>query len=290
MDGKLPRRGGRGRPVLTTGKTTKNTTVARELRRARKRLAAGDPLLALLDLDGTLADFVVDPKDVRMFPGVRAALRRLLRLPGARVVIVTGRDARKARAIVAVEGIEVSGLHGREYVDRGGKLRRIPVPAKARARLATLLKEARVLSAALPGSRVEDKTPGGVAFHTRGAPDAAAALRAERTFARSIRAAHSAGVEVMAGKRVIEARAAGVSKGTAVRALVAEEVSRGRAPVVLFAGDDLTDEDAHRALARTDAFTILVSRRPRPTAARTRVRELVHMRDLLEALGVSTRE
>ena len=253
-----------------------------------RRIAAGDPLLALLDLDGTLADFVVDPKDVRMFPGVRAVLRRLLRLPGARVVIVTGRDARKARAIVGLDGVEVSGLHGREFVDRAGRLRRIPVPAKARARLATLLKEARALSAALPGSRVEDKLPGGVAFHTRGAPDEGAALRAERTFARSIRAARASGIAPMAGKRVIEARVAGVSKGTAVRALVAEEVAKGRAPVVLFAGDDLTDEDAHRALAGTDAFTILVSRRPRPTAARTRVREIAKMRDLLEVLARPT--
>lgn len=280
MDGKLPRRGGRGRSALT-----KKTTVARELARARKRIAAGDPLLALLDLDGTLADFVVDPKDVRMFPGVRVALRRLLRLPGARVVIVTGREARKARVIVGVDGVEVSGLHGREFVDREGKLQRIPVPAKARARLGTLLKEARALSAALPGSRVESKLPGGVAFHTRGAPDAPAALRAERAFARRIRAARASGIAPMAGKRVIEARVAGVSKGTAVRALVADVVRKGRAPVVLFAGDDLTDEDAHRALAGTDAFTILVSRRPRPTAARTRVREIAHMRDLLDVLA-----
>lgn len=280
MDGKLPRRGGRGWRVLT-----KKTTVARELARARKRIAVGDPLLALLDLDGTLADFVVDPKDVRMHPGVREALRKLLRLPGARVVIVTGRDARKARAIVGVDGVEVSGLHGREFVDRAGKRRRIPVPAKARARLETLLKEARALAAALPGSRVEDKRPGGVAFHTRGAPDEAAALRAERAFTRSVRAARVAGIEPMAGKRVIEARVAGVSKGTAVRALVTEENRKGRAPVVLFAGDDLTDEDAHRALARTDAFTILVSRHPRPTAARTRVREIAQVRDLLVALA-----
>lgn len=280
MDGKLPRRGGRGRRVLTA-----KTTVARELARAKRRIAAGDPLLAMLDLDGTLADFVVDPKDVRMFPGMREILRRLLKLPGARVVIVTGRDARQARAIVGVDGIEVSGLHGREYVDRAGKLRREPIPARARTRLARLLKEARALAAGLPGSRVEDKKGGGVAFHTRGAPDAVAAARAEKIFVRSVRGARKDGIQPMLGKRVVEARVAGVSKGTAVRALVEGEKKKGRAPVVLFAGDDLTDEDAHRALAKTDAWTILVSAKPRPTAAKTRTARLSGMRDLLGALA-----
>lgn len=280
MDGKLPRRGGRGRRVLSA-----KTSVARELARAKRRIAAGDPLLALLDLDGTLADFVVDPVDVQVHAGVRPALRRMLRLPGARVVIVTGRDARQARDIVAVEGVEVSGLHGREFIDRAGRLRVIPIPSKARARLARLLKEARALSAGLLGSRVEDKKGGGVAFHTRGAPDADAAAAAEKAFVRSVRAARTDGIEPMLGKRVVEARVAGVSKGTAVRALVAEEKEKGRAPVVLFAGDDLTDEDAHRALAKTDAWTVLVSARPRATAAKTRVAKISQMRDLLEALA-----
>lgn len=250
MDGELRRRG--------------SARLKRAIERAGERIARGAPLLLMLDLDGTLTDFEVDPKDVSLPAATRKLLDRFVRA-GARVVIVTGRDAKSTAAIVRVPRLEIVGLHGRETL-RGKRLVRRPVARTTLAALGRLLAIARALAADLPGSRVEDKRPGGVAFHTRGAKQRDA-KKAEAVLARAIAREKKHGVEPMNGKRVVEARAAGCSKGTAVRSLL-EETADGA--VALFAGDDLTDEDAHRALAKTGALTVLVSKRPRPTHAKLR--------------------
>ncbi len=249
MDGKL-RRGGASRLKKAIG-------------RAGERIARGAPVVLLLDLDGTLADFKVDPRRVSLPASTRRTLSKFAKKH--RVVIVTGRSATQAAAIVGVPRVEVVGLHGREHL-RGRKLVRRPVAKKTRVALSRLLLVALSLSAPLAGSRVENKLPGGVAFHTRGSKPGAA-KRAEAAFLRAIERERKNGVEAMLGKRVVEARAAGCSKGTAVLAVLVE--TPGDA-VVLFAGDDRTDEDAHEALVAHHALTVLVAKRPRPTHAKLR--------------------
>lgn len=266
--------------------SSRQVPLAHALADAESRLAAGAPLLAMLDLDGTLADFKVDPRKVTVHRGTRPVLRRLAASPRARVVILTGRQAEEARRIVGVEGVEVVGMHGRERIGPDGKLRRRPIPKSAARALDRLFEEGRAFAAALPGSRLEDKRPGGVAFHTRGASDAGAAKRAEATFTRLVRKELPQGLEIVHGKRVVEARVAGRHKGDAARELAeAARKRRGQSPVILFAGDDVTDEDAHRSLQPFEALTILVAARPRPTAARTRVPDIDAMIAVLRRLA-----
>lgn len=252
--------------------------------RARARGAA---MLILLDLDGTLADFKVDPKKVSLYPGVRDALARLLETPRVRVKIVTGRRAPEAHAIVGLP-LDVIGLHGREMFS-AGRNRALRAPARARKALDALLVRGSEIAARHPGIRLEDKRPGGVALHTRGAP-AVTARRAEAEFREEIARVHGEGLELVTGKKLSEARVAGATKGTAAAALAERVVEAARRagrprPVILFAGDDVTDEDAHRALRRFRAITILVARRPRPSAARYRVPSIAAMKRVLERLA-----
>lgn len=213
---------------------------------------------------------------MKLFPGMRALLARLARR--ARVVILTGRVASEARRIARLP-VEVVGLHGREWMSKGGALRRRPVAPAARRALGRLLRIARELASGLPGSRVEDKRPGGVALHTRGATGRAGRA-AERAFARAVRAEKRHGIDLLLGKRLTEARAGGVSKGTAAREIAADDPRS----IVFFAGDDRTDEDAHRALARRrGAITVKIG--AGVTAAKHRVRDIAAFREALASLA-----
>ena len=67
---------------------------------------------------------------------------------------------------------------------------------------------------------------------------------------------------------VSELKAAGVSKATAYTAFMNEPPFAGRRPV--FVGDDIVDEDAFAAIAKTNGFSVIVGERI-PTVAMTRL-------------------
>ena len=75
-----------------------------------------------------------------------------------------------------------------------------------------------------------------MALHYRQAPELGALCGA--TLGAAVQ--RSAGLILMEGKMIVEVKAAGVSKGTAIRDFLAEAPFIGCRP--LFAGDDTTDE------------------------------------------------
>ena len=119
---------------------------------------------------------------------------------------------------------------------------------------------------------VEDK---GAAFavHYRHAPDATEARTALDAWA----ATAPDTLEPVAGQFVVELRPRGVSKGVAARRLADEHADR--TPV--FIGDDVTDEDAFRALS--DAVTVKVG--PGETAARHRLPDVDAVIDYLRGFA-----
>ena len=204
---------------------------------------AGEPGRALiaLDFDGTLSPIVREPSAARPQPGALPALERLATAVGT-LAIVTGRPASVAVELggfADIPGLIVIGHHGWERWE-GGELTSPPPPpeiARARERLPGALAEA----GAPDGTWVEDKSHA-LVVHTRRTadPEAALALLTERLgdFA------DQTGLDCLPGRLVIEFRARGVDKGTAITALAAE-----RDPgAVLFAGDDLGDIPAFQAV------------------------------------------
>ncbi len=207
-----------------------------------------DRPLLFLDYDGTLAPIVDDPAAAHPHPDVPALVAALA--AAHPVVVVTGRDlAALGRLLVDGEGAPVAvravGLHGVEEGQPGSVARRATDAHQD---------DLDRLRAAVPeveGVWVEDK---GAAFavHYRKAADERAAREALEAWVEGA----PDGLATIWGKTVVELRPAGVSKGTAVTAVAAEHP--GRTPVYL--GDDVTDEDAFRALQalRQPAVTVKV--------------------------------
>lgn len=206
-------------------------------------LAGRGAVTFFLDLDGTIAPFVDDPSRARVTRSARAAIRRLRRA-GHPVILVTGRRARDAARVAGADFDAILGSHGAERLDR----RRVRPWLGTSAGIGAIARAAGILSQAPALRRLRIETKGwSLAVHSADSARVARIVRA-RLGDRSL--------SVRAGRRVVDVRAPGVDKGKAVLRWLAS--ARPAGPI-LYAGDDVTDEDAFRALVR-GAFTVVVGR------------------------------
>jgi trehalose 6-phosphate phosphatase len=200
--------------------------------RIQARLAGA---LIALDYDGTLSPIVPDPMQARPVPGVPDTLSRLAER-GARIAVVTGRDARTVLALGGLDripGLVVSGLHGAETWQDGELNTRDEPPglAELRSLLPPLLP---------PEAWLEDKRLS-LVVHARRAAQPEQLLAELNRFVPRLAAEH--GLAAHPGKLVIEIRIPELSKATALDRLLAEDPS-----AALFAGDDLGDLPAVRTV------------------------------------------
>jgi len=205
----------------------------------------------LLDYDGTLAEIAPRPEAARPYPGVPELLYALSRRYP--VYLVTGRRVRDLEALLGPLQIPVFGVHGAEEGVLGGPVRsRVGKEAdRALAGLRDRIPE-------VPGLWVEDKGAA-LALHYRGAPDEAAVRRALRSLLEGL----PRGLEVLWGKKVVEIKPKGATKGAVAREVAARHP--GRIPVAI--GDDTTDEAMFAALP--EGITVKVG--PGSSAARYRL-------------------
>jgi trehalose 6-phosphate phosphatase len=197
-----------------------------------------DGAVIALDFDGTLAPIVSDPSRSRPVPGAIDTLRALSDA-GARVAIITGRDARTVVALGdlrAIPGVFVSGLHGAETWQAGNLETRDEPPGldELRRELPPLLEDID------PRVWLEDKRLS-LVVHTRQAADPEQALALLEPQVKELAKRH--GLEMHPGKLVLEIRIPGLSKADALARLLSDEV-----PAAIFAGDDLGDLPAFEAL------------------------------------------
>src|ERR1700722_3211344 len=89
----------------------------------------GAPFSALLlDYDGTLSPFCLDPQKALPYPGVTALLQEVILNRRTRVVIITGRNALEVIPLLAVHpSPEIWGCHGLERLRPDGTSETPPV-------------------------------------------------------------------------------------------------------------------------------------------------------------------
>ncbi|MES3012364.1 MAG: trehalose-phosphatase [Pseudomonadota bacterium] len=203
-----------------------------------------------LDFDGTLAPIAPRPQDVRVPAWALPALEALSqRLDGA-LAIVSGRPLAQLDAFLAPLRLPAAGAHGAEWRGASGHVVRQsddPPP--------TVVHAARVLVAAHAGLILEIK-PSGFSLHYRARPELEGECRDALFAALAALPDASAVWEWLHGHCVFELKQRSVSKGLAVRALLAQAPFAGRQPV--FVGDDVTDEDGIAAVQAAGGYGIRV--------------------------------
>lgn len=238
------------------------------------RIATAEHLLVALDFDGTLAPEVDAPLKARALPEAHEAILRLVALPDTSVALVSGRALDSLTEVSeAPDAVLLVGSHGVEYrVDGEAEVALTDDEASLRHSLETILTET---AAPYDEVLVEEK-PAGFALHTR----LADASVTEKVLAEARRrvAVEAPGATERVGKNVLEFAVRSASKGDAVDRL--REITGATA--VLFAGDDVTDEDGFGALGASD-FGLKCG--PGETAAAYRVAAPADVAHLLEDLA-----
>jgi trehalose 6-phosphate phosphatase len=224
------------------------------------RLPAAPSRVLLLDFDGTLAPFRLDREGVRPYPDVMDRVAAIREAPRSRVVVISGRSVASLRPLLGLDPApELRGTHGWERWTAGGGLEQVdPGPKAARA----LEIGADAVSVPQLDGRVERK-PVSVAVHLRGMGE-----RDREAWLGEIEdrwgPLRGAGLEIHPFDGGLELRVEGRDKGSAVREVLEAEPSGA---VAAYLGDDLTDEDAFRAVRESGGLAVLVRGELRETEA-----------------------
>lgn len=251
------------------------------------RIAAatrGRPLLVLLDFDGTLCEFQPEPGMVWLRAARRGVLQRMIAHDRVTAGFVSGRRLADLRERVGLTGeMWFAGLHGLEIEGFGRHFVHGRVE-EARGLLRLLARALRVQTADLPGVIIEDKELS-IALHVRKAhPDDK--IKADALFLRmALPHIDDGTLRLMPGSNVSELLPnIPWTKGDAVRWIRDAEAERrgtgAPTPCAVYVGDDVTDEDAFKAVG--DEGAIMVG--PRPSHVPTRLESPAAVEQFLRAL------
>ena len=227
------------------------------------RCAQARRLLLALNYDGKLVPIARRPYDARPSARLLALLTDLVQLPSVTVAIISGRSLHDLCTLLPIAGLTYVGTHGAEFRSSCGETRFLLPPE---AFVSTLN---RLQSDLLPliGSNASltlERQQYALALHYHLATPAEDE-RAVQQFQIIVDACKEQGLplEVRYGKNVIEVRPVGLNKGRILRFLIAQSVQ----PLLpVYVGDDVTDEDAFRAV-NTPGISILVADPPHQTTA-----------------------
>lgn len=223
-----------------------------------KKVGEGDSLL-ILDYDGTLAPFVAERMQAFVYPGMGKCLECLADLKTTKVVIMSGRQLSDFDVLLPHLPFEIWGSHGRERRHANGEKVVIPIDPTAQDGLARGLK---VLQRYAENNFYEIK-PYSIALHWREMdPEERNDIVSLVEGAWNLLIANFP-LEIRQFDGGIELKVEGVDKGTAVKTLLSEVPYQA---AIAYLGDDMTDEDAFRALGDR-GLKVLVREELRPTLA-----------------------
>lgn len=210
--------------------------------------ATTDTLLVALDFDGTLSPLVDEPMSARMTPAARSVLAELAALPRTVVALVSGRSLGHLREIAEHtddSSVWLAGSHGAQFWVPGAGVETTPDDSVDLALRDRLQQEATARTSEMDGVWIEPKEYG-LGVHTRTAD--AETAHAARELVDELVAGAAPTWRRRTGHDILEFAFRHEGKDSAIARLR----DRVGASAVLFAGDDVTDEDALRSLGAGD--------------------------------------
>lgn len=225
-----------------------------------KSIETAPSKVLFLDYDGTLAPFRKNRQEATPYPGVREVLEKILKSGGCRMVLISGRWTKDLPPLLGLKQLpEIWGSHGLERLFPDDHYE---VATLSEEEVQGLAEADDLVTDAGLGRHSEQK-PGCLALHWRGLDENARDRLISRVEKKLAPLARKTGLVLKEFDGGLELRAPGRNKGDAVRTVLSEESPEA---VCAYLGDDLTDEDAFKAVEGR-GLGILVRKQWRSTAA-----------------------
>lgn len=200
-------------------------------------------LAILLDYDGTLAPIADNPSKTKMPVELEAILHKLAKHPQIFLAVISGRALKDVQKMVNIDGVTYAGNHGLEIEYPDGSRHDYELPADIKKNYTAMVEELKQ-RVEKNGAWVEDKHVS-LTYHYRDTP---VELKDElKTLAAEICQQH--GFRPNQAHEAIEAKPpVNWNKGEAALYILKSKFGADwvQEVLVVFAGDDTTDEDAMR--------------------------------------------
>ena len=240
-----------------------------------EQLGSSGQAVLFLDYDGTLAPFCVDRDAAVPYPGVTEILEAMLGMGHTRLVMVSGRPVSDVMRLLNISSRpEIWGAHGMERCLPDGDCERMPL---GDAMLQGLSRARAWAKAESLAAHYEEK-PGSIAIHFRGLPARDAWKLEDNARAALEPIAEKSGLKLCPFDGGLELRPPHITKARTVNTVLSEMPAGTPAA---YLGDDMTDEDAFRAIGRR-GLSVLVRTEPRPSLASVWVRPPEQLLALLQ--------
>ncbi len=201
-----------------------------------KRLKKRAKKAFFLDYDGTLSEFVTDPKKAFPSKAMKETLKKLSKLNNTDIYICSGRPMEILEDWLGEFGFTLISEHGYRY-KRPAHQTQVMIEAADMSWKEKVREVLELFVGSTPGSFVEEKVSALVWHYRRSDPEFGY-WKAGQLMSSLYEVLANMPVEVHHGKKIVEVSSMQVSKGAAMDKFVKEN----KYDVVLCAGDDQTDE------------------------------------------------
>ncbi len=196
----------------------------------------------LLDYDGTLAPFNKNIDQAYPYPGILDLIEKIIQIPQNRLVIISGRWTKDLKKFLNLKNLpEIWGSHGIERLLPDGTYEVDDMEEnalKGLTRADEWVEENKL-------SEYCEAKPGCLAMHWRALDDVLIENIRLKVKPEWTKLAEGSGLKLKEFDGGIELRVPGRDKGDAVTTILSEMDDHS---VAAYLGDDLTDEDAFKAL------------------------------------------
>ena len=195
-----------------------------------------------LDIDGTLADFTLNPKD-SVIPTSTLTLLQKIQTHGVKIAAVTGRSLAEAKQMLSPLTLPIAATHGLEIAFDDSSDHNEPNVVSVNIIELAVITESIIQSCIPFDDFIVENKPYSVALHFRKNPalaDAAYTIMVETLKSHD-------NWTLKSGKYVWEVVPKGANKGSAILALL-KKMQSNKSVFPIFIGDDITDEAGFMAV------------------------------------------